>query len=139
AVVQQLEDGGDSILSLSAPLAAGDTASPPVSGQAQAWDDGRLYLAGGEVIAVVGAQAAGAGGGVTLTLERGALGSEAHAVGAGTPLWRLPWPPVAVSAGGFSGARGTTLPIRPLRRQRAFRERVDGGYLRVGADYDAPA
>lgn len=138
-VVQQLEDGANSVLTLRAPLGASDTASPPVSGQPQAWDDGRLYLAGSEVIAVVAAQDAGAGGGVTLTLERGALGSQAQAIGADTPLWRLPWPPVAVSAGGFSGTRGAALPVRPLREQRAFRERVDGGYLRVGADYDQPA
>lgn len=139
-VVQQLEDGANSILTLGAPLAADDTASPPVNGQPEAWDDGRLYLAGSELIAVVGA--GDATGGVTLTLQRGALGTQAQAVGADTPLWRLPWPPVAVSADGFTtldGSEAAALPIRPLRGQRPFREGGDGGYLRIGADYDQPA
>ncbi len=139
-VVQQLDEGRGSMLTLHGSSTASDATSPPAQVNAERWGDGRLYLApGGEVIAVTGAAQVDPPPGSRssfsrLTLARGALGTQAVARGSETPLWQLPWPPVAVATGGFGGARGALLPIQPIRGDRAFREGVDGGYLRVGAD-----
>jgi len=89
------------------------------------WQRGHLAVLDGEVVAVVGASQAGPNAS-DLRLLRGALATAQEPQSPESHAWRVPWPPVAVAAGGLGGPGNAAIPLRD-GSGGAFRDGSHGG------------